>query len=155
MADAAPVASLEQVFWKKKKDRDGAPTVDSYLREVNGPPAPATGPPAAAPPSDFGPPVAATPAQAVPGVFSLVAEDVFTVTGRGTVVTGTLADGVARTGQQVAIIRDGVHIASSEITGVESARRLRREAGPGDQVGLLMGGLGKDQVQRGDLIAGR
>ncbi|CAM3309697.1 EF-Tu/IF-2/RF-3 family GTPase [Occultella aeris] len=142
------------MFWKKK-DRDSASTVDTYLREVNGPPAPATGPPAVAPPSDFGPPVAATPPRAVPGAFSLVVEDAFTITGRGTVVTGTLADGVARTGQQVAIIRDGVHVVSSEVTGVESARRLRREAGPGDRVGLLMEGLGKDQVQRGDIVAGR
>ncbi|MBZ2196955.1 EF-Tu/IF-2/RF-3 family GTPase [Occultella gossypii] len=143
------------MFWKKKKDRDSAPSVDSHQRDVTGPPSAVTGPPTGAPPSDFGPPVAAPPPQAVPGAFSLVAEDVFTITGRGTVVTGTLADGVARTGQQVAIIRDGVHVASSELTGVETARRLRREAGPGDQVGLLMGGLGKDQVRQGDTVAGR
>jgi hypothetical protein len=142
------------VFWKKK-NRESAPSIDSYLREVNGPPAPAPGPPTGAPPSDFGPPVAATPGQGGPGAFSLVVEDVFTITGRGTVVTGRLADGVARTGQQVAIIRAGVHVASCELTGIETARRLRREAGPGDQVGLLMRGLGKDEVQRADVVAGR
>ncbi|TDE98714.1 hypothetical protein EXU48_00405 [Occultella glacieicola] len=141
------------MFWRKKR-RDSAPSVDEYLRDVNGPPTAVTGAPGQAPPSEFGPPV--PPAASVPaGGFSLVVVDVFRITGRGTVVTGVLADGVARVGQQVAIVRDGAHVASSELGGIEAFRRVREEAAPGENVGLLLRGLSKDRVKRGDIVAGR
>ncbi|MEV8372730.1 EF-Tu/IF-2/RF-3 family GTPase [Kribbella sp. NPDC056861] len=91
---------------------------------------------------------------AVPaGPFTLPVEDVFSITGRGTVITGRVASGRVRQGDQVQITRLGQQIAVSRVTGVEAFRRQLTEAGAGDNVGLLLEGISRDQVQRGDVIS--
>jgi translation elongation factor EF-Tu-like GTPase len=94
------------------------------------------------------------PQDAVPaGPFTLPVEDVFSITGRGTVITGRIASGRVRQGDQVQILRLGHQVAVSRVTGVEAFRRQLTEAGAGDNVGLLLEGISRDQVQRGDVIS--
>lgn len=82
----------------------------------------------------------------------LTVEDVFAITGRGVVATGAVAGGTLRVGQPVAVHRAGQLVASATITGVERSRKLRDSAEPGENVGLLLQGVGKEQVQPGDQI---
>ncbi len=123
------------MFWRRKKTSE-------YIEDSRF--APATESPSAAPPV----PAAA----AAPGTPTLTVEDVFTITGRGTVVTGVVAGGTLRVGQSVAVQRAGQWVASSTITGVEAFRKLLDSAEPGENVGLLLRSLRKEQVQRGDQI---
>jgi translation elongation factor EF-Tu-like GTPase len=91
---------------------------------------------------------------AVPaGPFTLPVEDVFSITGRGTVVTGRITSGRVRQGDQVQITRAGQQVAVSRVTGVEAFRRQLTEAGAGENVGLMLEGIDKFQVQRGDVIS--
>jgi elongation factor Tu len=78
-------------------------------------------------------------------------EDVFSITGRGTVVTGRVEQGVLRVGSEVEIvgIRD---TQKSTVTGVEMFRKLLDEARAGDNVGLLLRGIGKEDVERGQVV---
>ncbi|HZU94826.1 MAG TPA: EF-Tu/IF-2/RF-3 family GTPase [Microbacterium sp.] len=80
----------------------------------------------------------------------LVVEDVFTITGRGQVVTGTVATGVVRVGDRIAVQRGGVDVGSSEITGIEMFRTKASEAAAGTMAGLLL----RDALDlaRGDVI---
>jgi len=84
--------------------------------------------------------------------FQLPVEDVFSITGRGTVVTGRVSGGVVRTGDQVQIVRNGQPVATSRITGVEAFRKKLTEGHAGDNVGLLLQGIAKDDVHPGDVI---
>ncbi|WP_449408101.1 EF-Tu/IF-2/RF-3 family GTPase [Microbacterium maritypicum] len=77
-------------------------------------------------------------------------EDVFTITGRGIVVTGTVTSGVLRMGDAVVVTRGGATTGSTEITGIEMFRKTVREAAPGANVGLLL--RGTVDVVRGDVI---
>jgi elongation factor Tu len=83
--------------------------------------------------------------------FQMPIEDVFSITGRGTVVTGRVEQGVLRVGSEVEIvgIRDTQR---STVTGVEMFRKLLDEARAGDNVGLLLRGIGKEDVERGQVI---
>ncbi|HSG79819.1 MAG TPA: elongation factor Tu [Acidimicrobiia bacterium] len=83
--------------------------------------------------------------------FLMPIEDVFSITGRGTVVTGRVEQGVMPVGDTVEIvgIRD---TQKSTVTGVEMFRKLLDEARAGDNVGLLLRGIGKDDVERGQVI---
>jgi elongation factor Tu len=83
--------------------------------------------------------------------FLMPIEDVFSITGRGTVVTGRVEQGVLRVGSEVEIvgIRD---TQKSTVTGVEMFRKLLDEARAGDNVGLLLRGTGKDDVERGQVV---
>lgn len=94
---------------------------------------------------------AATPAPA--GPFQLVVEDVFSITGRGTVVTGKVSSGTVRTGQQVEVVRGGVTVATTTVTGVEAFRKVLESASVGDFVGLLLAGVAKSDVLAGDVIS--
>jgi len=84
--------------------------------------------------------------------FLMPIEDVFTISGRGTVVTGRVERGVIKTGEEVEII--GIKdTRKTVITGVEMFRKTLDEARAGDNVGLLLRGIEKDDVQRGQVIA--
>jgi len=84
--------------------------------------------------------------------FLMPVEDVFSITGRGTVVTGRVEQGTLKTGSEVEIV--GIRpVAKSVVTGVEMFRKLLDEARAGDNVGLLLRGVGKDEVERGQVVA--
>jgi elongation factor Tu len=83
--------------------------------------------------------------------FLMPIEDVFSITGRGTVVTGRVDRGLLKVGTEVEIV--GIRATQkSVVTGVEMFRKLLDEARAGDNVGLLLRGTGKDDVERGQVI---
>ncbi len=84
--------------------------------------------------------------------FLMPVEDVFTIQGRGTVVTGRVGRGILKVNEEVEIIGLKETI-KTIITGVEMFRKTLDEARAGDNVGLLLRGIEKDQVQRGQVIA--
>lgn len=86
------------------------------------------------------------------GGFSLAIEDVFSITGRGTVATGRVASGSIRVGTRVTVQREGQAIGQSEVTGVEMFRRLTDVASTGDNVGLLLAGISRNDLRRGDVL---
>jgi translation elongation factor EF-Tu-like GTPase len=81
-------------------------------------------------------------------------EDIFSITGRGTVVTGRVASGTVRVGMQVNVVRDGGVAFTTEVSGVEMFRKVLDSATAGDNVGLLLKGLSKEQLHEGDLLQG-
>jgi elongation factor Tu len=84
--------------------------------------------------------------------FLMPIEDVFSITGRGTVVTGRIEQGIIKVGEPVEIV--GIReLQSTTVTGVEMFRKLLDEGRAGDNVGLLLRGTGKDDVERGQVIA--
>ncbi len=84
--------------------------------------------------------------------FAMPIEDVFSITGRGTVVTGRIEQGVLRVGDQVEIV--GLReLQTTTVTGIEMFRKLLDEGQAGDNVGLLLRGIGKDDVERGQVVA--
>ena len=84
--------------------------------------------------------------------FLMPVEDVFSITGRGTVATGRIETGVVKVGDEVQIIGLGAEGKKSVITGVEMFRKLLDEGEAGDNVGLLLRGIDKDDVKRGMVI---
>ena len=84
--------------------------------------------------------------------FLMPVEDVFSITGRGTVATGRIETGVANTGDPVDIIGMGAEKLTSTITGVEMFRKILDRGEAGDNAGLLLRGIDKDQVKRGQVI---
>ena len=84
--------------------------------------------------------------------FLLPIEDVFSITGRGTVVTGRVEQGIVNTGDQVEIV--GIKETRKTVcTGVEMFRKILDEGRAGDNIGALLRGVGKDEVQRGQVLA--
>ena len=92
------------------------------------------------------------PARDVDKDFLMPIEDVFTITGRGTVATGRIETGVANTGDPVDIIGMGAEKLSSTITGVEMFRKILDRGEAGDNVGLLLRGIEKSDIKRGMVI---
>ncbi|MGG5575801.1 elongation factor Tu [Myroides sp. C15-4] len=84
--------------------------------------------------------------------FLMPVEDVFTITGRGTVATGRIETGVANTGDPVEIIGMGADKLTSTITGVEMFRKILDRGEAGDNVGLLLRGIDKTDIRRGMVI---
>jgi elongation factor Tu len=84
--------------------------------------------------------------------FLMPVEDVFSITGRGTVVTGRIERGVINTGDAVEIIGLGAENLKSTVTGVEMFRKILDRGEAGDNVGLLLRGIDKDQVERGMVV---
>ncbi len=127
-------------FGRKKDDM----SVEALLEEANrasptGPATAATGPPGV-PTGD--------------GTFQMTVEDVFAIQNRGTVVTGRVASGTVRVGMQVNVVRDGGVAFTTEVSGVEMFRKVLDSASAGDNVGLLLKGLSREQLHSGDLIQG-
>ena len=79
-------------------------------------------------------------------------EDVFSITGRGTVATGRIERGTVKVGEEVEIVglRDTV---KTTVTGIEMFRKLLERGQAGDNVGLLLRGIDKDGVERGQVLA--
>jgi elongation factor Tu len=84
--------------------------------------------------------------------FLMPIEDVFTITGRGTVATGRIEAGVANTGDAVDIIGMGAGKLASTVTGVEMFRKILDRGEAGDNVGILLRGIEKSQIKRGMVI---
>jgi elongation factor Tu len=84
--------------------------------------------------------------------FLMPVEDVFSITGRGTVATGRIETGVANTGDVVDILGMGAENLQSTITGVEMFRKILDRGEAGDNVGLLLRGIEKTQIKRGMVI---
>ena len=92
------------------------------------------------------------PERAIDGAFLLPIEDVFSISGRGTVVTGRVERGIVKVGEEVEII--GIKdTAKSTCTGVEMFRKLLDEGKAGDNVGVLLRGTKRDDIQRGQVLA--
>ena len=85
--------------------------------------------------------------------FLMPIEDVFSITGRGTVATGRIETGIIRTGEPVDIIGMGAEKLKSVVTGVEMFRKILDEGEAGDNAGLLLRGIDKDEIRRGMVIA--
>ncbi len=85
--------------------------------------------------------------------FLMPVEDVFSITGRGTVATGRIETGKAHTGDSVEIIGMGAERLNSTLTGVEMFRKILDEGQAGDNVGILLRGIDKSQIKRGMVIA--
>jgi elongation factor Tu len=85
--------------------------------------------------------------------FLMPVEDVFSITGRGTVATGRIETGVIHTGDPVDIIGMGAEKLKSVVTGVEMFRKILDEGQAGDNAGLLLRGIDKKQISRGMVIA--
>ena len=85
--------------------------------------------------------------------FLMPVEDVFSITGRGTVATGRIETGVIHTGDEVQIIGLGAEGLKSVVTGVEMFRKILDEGQAGDNVGLLLRGIDKNEIKRGTVIA--
>ena len=79
-------------------------------------------------------------------------EDVFSITGRGTVATGRVERGVVKVGDSVEII--GYHeTKTTTVTGVEMFRKLLDQAEAGDNIGALLRGISREEIQRGQVLA--
>jgi elongation factor Tu len=92
------------------------------------------------------------PQRAVDGDFLMPVEDVFSISGRGTVVTGRVERGIVKTGDEVEIV--GLHdTAKTTVTGVEMFRKMLDEGQAGDNVGVLLRGTKRDDVERGQVLA--
>ena len=93
-----------------------------------------------------------TPERAVDGTFLMPVEDVFSISGRGTVVTGRIERGILKVGEEIEIvgIRD---TAKSICTGVEMFRKLLDQGEAGDNVGILLRGTKREDVERGQVLA--
>jgi len=92
------------------------------------------------------------PVRDVAKPFLMPVEDVFTITGRGTVATGRIETGIANTGDAVEIIGMGAEKLTSTITGVEMFRKILDRGEAGDNVGLLLRGIDKADIKRGMVI---
>jgi elongation factor Tu len=84
--------------------------------------------------------------------FLMPIEDIFTITGRGTVATGKVDRGIIKVGQEVEIVGMGAN-KKTVVTGVEMFRKLLDQAQAGDNVGLLLRGIQRDDIQRGQVLA--
>ena len=93
------------------------------------------------------------PPRAIDKPFLMPVEDVFSITGRGTVATGRIETGVINTSEEVQIIGLGAEGRKSVVTGVEMFRKILDRGEAGDNVGLLLRGVDKDEIKRGMVIA--
>jgi elongation factor Tu len=93
-----------------------------------------------------------TPERAIDGAFLLPIEDVFSISGRGTVVTGRVERGIVKVGEEIEIvgIKDTV---KTTCTGVEMFRKLLDQGQAGDNVGVLLRGTKREDVERGQVLA--
>ncbi len=94
-----------------------------------------------------------TPARPIDLPFAMPVEDVFTITGRGTVATGRVERGIIKVGDNVEIVGLADEPRATVITGVEMFRKLLDQAQAGDNVGVLLRGIQRKEIERGQVIA--
>src|SRR5499426_1886583 len=93
-----------------------------------------------------------TPERAVDGAFLMPVEDVFSISGRGTVVTGRVERGVVKVGEEIEIVGLKATLKTT-CTGVEMFRKLLDQGQAGDNIGALLRGVGREDVERGQVLA--
>jgi len=93
-----------------------------------------------------------TPERPIDKPFLMPIEDVFSISGRGTVVTGRVERGIVKVGEEVEIVGLG-ETKKTVATGVEMFRKLLDEGRAGDNIGVLLRGIGKEDVERGQVLA--
>jgi elongation factor Tu len=93
-----------------------------------------------------------TPERPTDKPFLMPIEDVFSISGRGTVVTGRVERGIVKVGEEVEIVGLG-ETRKTVATGVEMFRKLLDEGRAGDNIGVLLRGVGKEEVERGQVLA--
>jgi elongation factor Tu len=93
-----------------------------------------------------------TPERPIDKPFLMPIEDVFSISGRGTVVTGRVERGIVKVGEEVEIVGLG-ETRKTVATGVEMFRKLLDEGRAGDNIGVLLRGIGKEEVERGQVLA--
>lgn len=93
------------------------------------------------------------PTREVDKPFLLAIEDVFTITGRGTVATGRVERGKIKTGEKVELVGMSGETRKTVATGLEMFRKILEEAQAGDNIGVLLRGVEKDEVERGQVLA--
>jgi len=93
-----------------------------------------------------------TPARDVDKPFLMPVEDVFTITGRGTVVTGRIERGIVKVNEEVEIVGIRPGVIKTTVTGVEMFRKLLDEGQAGENVGLLLRGTKREDVERGQVV---
>jgi elongation factor Tu len=94
-----------------------------------------------------------TPKRATDKAFLMPVEDVFTITGRGTVATGRVETGVLKVGDEVEIVGLSTEKKKTVVTGVEMFRKLLDQAEAGDNIGALLRGIQRDEIERGQVLA--
>jgi len=94
-----------------------------------------------------------TPERDVDLPFLMPVEDIFSITGRGTVATGRVERGKIRTGEEVELVGMSEEIETTVVTGVEMFRKLLDEGLAGDNIGCLLRGMAKDEIERGQVLA--
>ena len=92
-----------------------------------------------------------TPERAIDGAFLMPVEDVFSISGRGTVVTGRVERGIVKVGEEIEIVGI-VPTVKTTCTGVEMFRKLLDQGQAGDNVGILLRGTKREEVQRGQVL---
>jgi elongation factor Tu len=93
------------------------------------------------------------PARDVDKPFLMPVEDVFSITGRGTVATGRIEQGVVRVGDEVEVVGIRPRVARTVATGVEMFRKLLDQGQAGDNVGVLLRGVKREEIERGQVLA--
>ena len=94
-----------------------------------------------------------TPERATDKPFLMPVEDVFSITGRGTVATGRVERGVVKVGDELAIVGIAPEIKNTVCTGVEMFRKLLDQAEAGDNIGTLLRGVDRKEIERGQVLA--
>ena len=85
--------------------------------------------------------------------FLMPVEDVFTITGRGTVATGRIERGIVKVGEEIAIVGFADETKKTVVTGVEMFRKTLDQGLAGDNVGILLRGVGREEIERGQVLA--
>ena len=85
--------------------------------------------------------------------FMMPIEDVFSISGRGTVVTGRVETGIVKVGEEVEIVGIQESVRKTTVTGVEMFRKLLDQGEAGDNIGALIRGVGREEVERGQVLA--
>ena len=84
--------------------------------------------------------------------FMMPIEDVFSISGRGTVVTGRVETGIVKVGEEVEIVGIQPEVRKTTVTGVEMFRKLLDQGQAGDNIGALIRGVGREEVERGQVL---
>ena len=94
-----------------------------------------------------------TPERPIDGDFLMSVEDVFSITGRGTVATGRVDRGIVKVSDEVEIVGLSNEAKKTVVTGVEMFRKLLDQAQAGDNIGLLLRGIQREEIERGQVLA--